>query len=147
MSRTELIRVSKTLKKRLDAIRPLIFGGGDEDSKSYEDIIYYLLDHCLGTRIVFYNKFDELIKIAKVIDEGGDPEHAYLLNLFKTCYDKSGKSRKATRELNASLLEWLSGRKIDIIDDEEPPPIQPPVKSVPGKQPQSSEANKDAGSN
>lgn len=139
MPRTDAIRISKGLKKRLDAIRPIIFGGGDEDNKSYEDIIYYLLDHCLGTRVVFYNKFDELIKIAKVLDEGGDPEHAYLLALFKTCFDKSGKSRKATRELNAALLEWLSGKKIEI-DDDNLPTSQPP-RSTPGDQPQTSEAN------
>jgi hypothetical protein len=144
MSRSEIIRIPKDLKARLDRMKPVIFGDNDE-KKSYADVIYYLVEHSLGTKLVFLNKFEDLIKTAKLLEEGGDPEHPYLLHIFRTCYDKSGKSKKATRELNASLLEWLTGKKIDISDEDEVRPEQPPTSSTPGKQPQTFEANKDDG--
>lgn len=129
------VRLRPELKRRLEALKTLLYGESDNE-KTYNDVIEYLIEHCLGTKIVFNNKFEELINISKVLEEGGDPERTNLLHLFKTAFDKTAKSKKNIRDLNVALVEYLTGTKFSYEDEGPPPAPQAPLKPVQTKQTQ-----------
>lgn len=97
------ITVADKEKKDFDEQRKLMNMSGTK-------YLRYLMDHCEALEIQILNRFRDM-KNDVLIANKDDPEKGHLIDLYFDAYQKTAKSGANLEELNALLVEYISGRR------------------------------------